>query len=60
MYVCNYVYCVWVGEGDGLGVEMADASWERHTLLKTDWSWSAHRHTNRHTDRHTKVKTVYK
>ena len=51
------------GDGDGSGRdmgcmrEMADALWERHTLLKT--GLSVHRHTHRQTDRQTKVKTVY-
>jgi len=37
----------------GANLEMADALWEGHTLLKTGLR------AQRHTHRHTKVKTVY-
>ena len=46
----------WGGEM-GYMMEMADALWEGHTLLKT--ALSAHRHTHGQTDRQTKAKTVY-
>ena len=43
--------------------EMANASWEGHTLLKTGLSARRHTQTDRQTDRqtdtHTQVKTVY-